>query len=117
MNNLLQLVHQYKGDVEQQIRCIKNDWENADTALALCEDAIDDYKDQITHWEATLKQIDKVLAEYETKKSVDIIASGYEWICPDCNNLNYEIEVIEKVTCAGCGHIFETNPPEHAYKN
>jgi hypothetical protein len=32
-------------------------------------------------------------------KSVDIIASGYEWICPKCDKLNLEIEITETVTC------------------
>lgn len=44
---------------------------------------------------------------------VDIIASGYEWICPVCEHLNNEIEVTEKVTCK-CGKVFYTNPAEHA---
>lgn len=46
---------------------------------------------------------------------VDLIASGYEWVCPDCETLNKEIEVKETVTCSGCGHTFDANPPEHAY--
>lgn len=48
-------------------------------------------------------------------ESVDIIASGYEWVCPICEHYNEEIEITEKVTCVGCNEIFETNPPEHAY--
>ena len=51
--------------------------------------------------------------EYEC---VDLIASGYEWECPNCENLNKEIEVTEQVTCSYCGLTCETNPPEHAYK-
>ena len=49
--------------------------------------------------------------------SVDIIASGYEWVCPVCNRLNREIEITETVTCCGadCREEFEANPPEHAY--
>ncbi|KKM71892.1 hypothetical protein LCGC14_1426110 [marine sediment metagenome] len=49
-------------------------------------------------------------------KTVDLIASGYEWECPECEYLNDEIEVTEKVTCPGCGNEYETNPPEHAIK-
>lgn len=48
-------------------------------------------------------------------KTVDIIASGYEWICPDCEILNTEIEITEKVKCICCDAEFEVNPPEHAY--
>jgi len=35
-------------------------------------------------------------------ESVDLIASGYEWICPRCNELNREIETLEVVTCRNC---------------
>ena len=45
---------------------------------------------------------------------VDIIASGYEWICPDCQAYNREIEATQLVTCKDCGRVFYTNPPEHA---
>jgi len=50
-------------------------------------------------------------------ETVDIIASGYEWICPECGRFNTEIEITETVICEECGTEFETNPPEHAYKN
>lgn len=48
------------------------------------------------------------------KTPVDIIASGYEWICPNCEILNHEIEVTEFVDCGACHHTYPTNPPEHA---
>jgi DNA-directed RNA polymerase subunit RPC12/RpoP len=48
-------------------------------------------------------------------KNVDIIASGYEWVCPSCGRFNTEIEVKEIVQCPGCEEKFEINPPEHAY--
>ena len=48
-------------------------------------------------------------------KTVDIIASGYEWICPKCSEYNKETGITEVVTCAYCGTEFETNPAEHAY--
>lgn len=47
-------------------------------------------------------------------KYVDIVARGYEWICPSCEMLNHEIEVNTLVTCQECHEDFETNPPEHA---
>ncbi|KKN19124.1 hypothetical protein LCGC14_0948800 [marine sediment metagenome] len=50
----------------------------------------------------------------ETEKSVDIIASGYEWICPACKRYNTEIEVLEIVECSRCKNWFNTNLPEHA---
>ena len=48
-------------------------------------------------------------------KAVDIIASGYEWVCPICLEHNKEIEITEKVKCQICDAEFETNPAEHAY--
>lgn len=48
-------------------------------------------------------------------ETVDIIASGYEWICPECEEFNTEIEITEEVQCQECLEIFETKPAEHAY--
>lgn len=48
-------------------------------------------------------------------ESVDLIASGYEWTCPNCERLNREIEVTERVTCGECGSQYATDAPEHAY--
>ena len=48
---------------------------------------------------------------------VDVIASGYEWICPVCDYFNNEIEITKQVKCRGCKQTFKTNPAEHAYGN
>ena len=45
---------------------------------------------------------------------VDIIASGYEWICPKCETLNRHCEYTEIVECVNCGKQYNTAPPEHA---
>ena len=49
---------------------------------------------------------------------VDVIASGYEWICPDdyCGTLNNLIAFPRNpvVVCSECGHKVELNIPEHA---
>ena len=49
-------------------------------------------------------------------ETVDIIASGYEWLCPECNTLNKEIEYTERVKCSNpqCFTEFETDLSEHA---
>jgi hypothetical protein len=26
-------------------------------------------------------------------KTVDMVAAGYEWVCPNCDRLNHEIEI------------------------
>jgi len=48
--------------------------------------------------------------------NVDVIASGYEWICPECNEYNKEIEWRLYYICGSCGKKFPTNEPEHALK-
>lgn len=45
---------------------------------------------------------------------VDIIVSGYEWICPNCEKHNQEIEINTIVTCRECFMAFQANSPEHA---
>ena len=56
----------------------------------------------------------KIHLDEKDAEPVDIIASGYEWVCPDCDKLNKEIEVTEKVACVICGITYKTNSPEHA---
>ena len=46
------------------------------------------------------------LAEYDAanrQTTVDLIASGYEWICPNCKCLNRQLEIIPTVECDRCG--------------
>jgi hypothetical protein len=50
----------------------------------------------------------------EEAEKVDLIASGYEWICPKCDTENREIEVTEFVTCKECLCKFETGDHHHA---
>jgi uncharacterized CHY-type Zn-finger protein len=47
-------------------------------------------------------------------ESVDLIASGYEWCCPECEHLNKVIEYKEIVECTVCKKSFSSNYPEHA---
>lgn len=48
------------------------------------------------------------------KRSVDLIASGYEWKCPECGFLNKEAEVYSNVTCEKCEQVFDVNEYNHA---
>lgn len=50
----------------------------------------------------------------DISEMVDVIASGYEWICPKCEHFNTEIEYTEQVKCSMCERVFLTSPPEHA---
>ena len=48
-------------------------------------------------------------------EKVDLIASGYEWVCPACEHHNKEMEITNEVTCAACATTFEAGDAEHAY--
>jgi len=45
----------------------------------------------------------------------ELIASGYEWICPACDHFHNEDAHKDVVTCSKCGTVYQTEPPEHAY--
>lgn len=45
---------------------------------------------------------------------VDLIASGYEWVCPKCDTLRHEIEVTETVTCEDCHITYKVSDYHHA---
>ncbi|MBW1845556.1 MAG: hypothetical protein JRI94_00115 [Deltaproteobacteria bacterium] len=50
-------------------------------------------------------------------ETVGLIASGYEWTCPECDTLNKEIEIYNQVTCQNCERTFEVNQEDvnHAF--
>lgn len=52
--------------------------------------------------------------EHIIHKNVDVIASGYEWTCPNCGELNKEYEYRKDYYCSSCGVHVETSLPEHA---
>lgn len=47
-------------------------------------------------------------------KQIQLIAGGYEWICPYCDTLNTEIEVTQNVTCSKCKKTYEVEDYQHA---
>jgi len=49
-------------------------------------------------------------------QSVELIASGYEWVCPKCGMLNHEIEVTPIVICPFCQERCEVAEYHHAYE-
>ena len=49
-----------------------------------------------------------------TENRVDLIASGYEWVCPKCLDYNKEIETKESVICQCCGRTLEVGDVLHA---
>lgn len=54
-------------------------------------------------------------SDVEKMEHVDLIASGYEWDCPNCNHLNQTIEITDVVECDECHYIYATNQAEHAH--
>ena len=54
MKTLCQLVLQYRDDVETRIRCIKDEFDSN-------HHSIEDYQEQIAHWEATLAGINETI--------------------------------------------------------
>ncbi|KKM75372.1 hypothetical protein LCGC14_1390950 [marine sediment metagenome] len=48
------------------------------------------------------------------KANVDVIASGYEWTCPECMKWNTMFAYSEEVNCEDCKAKYHTNPPVHA---
>ena len=64
---------------------------------------------------------DKVGAEDEIAEKprqldeVDCVASGYEWTCPDCEEINHVIAwTYEPQKCSNCGKEVRLSFPEHA---
>lgn len=49
------------------------------------------------------------------EETVSLIASGYDWQCPNCGNENMEMEYSEKVVCKECSEIFKADLPDHAF--
>lgn len=48
------------------------------------------------------------------KEGVTMVASGYQWMCEDCDIMNTEIEVTETVKCRRCNHVYLVENYEHA---
>jgi len=47
-------------------------------------------------------------------KTVELIASGYEWTCPFCEHLNHEIKVKESVVCEYCKEVYNVEDYYHS---
>ena len=47
-------------------------------------------------------------------EDVELIASGYEWECPNCQRVNTEVCAPASVRCKLCNRIYKTTEPAHA---
>jgi ribosomal protein L37AE/L43A len=54
-------------------------------------------------------------SDVEKMEEVDLIASGYDWDCPNCEHMNHIIETKDVVECDECHHIYKTGEVHHAY--
>lgn len=50
----------------------------------------------------------------EELPGVDLIATGYEWECPDCRVRNFIAESYDFVRCDCCGRKFKAEELHHA---
>ncbi len=48
--------------------------------------------------------------------TVDVIASGFEWICPNCEFIHRDIEITSSLHCSRCNIDFERGEVHHAYE-
>ena len=49
------------------------------------------------------------------REKVDIIAAGYEWLCPKCEHLNKDPEIYSEICCQSCEELFDVGSIEHAF--
>ena len=62
-------------------------------------------------------QTERAAEDFEDLQTANIVASGYETCCPECDTVCDLIEVPrwqEAVVCPDCGCRFRTDDPEHA---
>ena len=53
----------------------------------------------------------------DDRETVDLIASGYEWVCPQCDQLNLEDTIPNgSVWCKACGGNFQQGDHDHCYE-
>lgn len=45
---------------------------------------------------------------YSEQRFVNLISSGYEWTCPNCETTNHEEAILSEVRCENCEMRFET---------
>ena len=55
------------------------------------------------------------MAKEKELEAVALIASGYEWICLDCDTFHKIIETADFVTCSECGKKFVVSEAFHAH--
>jgi len=60
------------------------------------------------------KRATKPVVEIPT--TVDLIAKGYEWICPACQEYNETIEAVYLVSCRKCEKQYTVSTVESAYE-
>jgi len=72
----------------------------------------DEWRDEPT---LVMGAIINFMAGKRIPKSIDVIASGYEWECPNCDKLNTEMEIYNEVQCVKCNNKYTVDEAHHAY--
>ncbi len=49
------------------------------------------------------------------KESIELTATGYEWICPSCNRSHNISKVTKKVGCIYCEGVFKVSVALHTF--
>ncbi len=93
-------------------------WADADSLVEAWEQAklkieCMEAEEALTNTDRVVLTDDEVDLELDT---LEMVAEGYEWTCPLCEELNSEIESVPLVRCKWCQHPFEVDNLEHAYE-
>lgn len=67
-----------------------------------------------SHAESVHRTILQSTAPAMDFEDIQLKASRYEWVCPNCQNLNNVIEVLTRVQCSQCDLVFSTGGADHA---
>ena len=65
-------------------------------------------------WSDQSVRVLTVDGEKYVPEPVNLIASGYEWMCPECGTLNHEKITGEEVMCDECSQVFAVGDCSHA---
>ena len=52
----------------------------------------------------------------DSRETVDLVAAGYEWLCPECEHMNDEIQIPHhELKCQFCGASFKVGQSYNVY--
>lgn len=53
----------------------------------------------------------------DSRDTLDLVASGYEWLCPQCDEIQHEdiVPEADDLTCQNCGANYKKGNISHAH--